>query len=383
MLRGKKIVQVNSTSTGGGVAELLSSINPFMRELGIDTRWEVMRGDECFYDATKTLHNALHGVDANLSDDCIRTYEETNRKNARMLDLDADYVIVHDPQPAAIIDYVDNRKGKWIWRGHIDMSHSQPRAWEFLRPSIQKYDAAIFSDSSFGKDDLPITQFQLPPSIDPLSSKNIQLDEDEIDKVFDKFGIDRERHVLTQISRFDWLKDPLGVIDAYRMVKRSIDCQLVLAGGPAGDDPQSKDVYEKTVEHAKGDKDIHVLLLPPLSNRTVNALQTGSSVIIQKSIREGFGLTVAEALWKRRAVVASDVGGIPKQIIDGVTGMLVHTIEGCAQRARLILRNREIGPRLGVMGHEHIRKGFLIPGHIRSMLSILIAVERGGKIETF
>ena len=379
-IRGRKILHINSTSRGGGVAELLSSIVPIMRELGIDTKWEIMRGDKTFFESTKCMHNALHGLDVKFPEDCFKIYEETNKENGRILDLDADYIFVHDSQPAALIEYVNRRKGKWIWRGHVDMSHARPEIWNYLRPYIQKYDAAIFSDSSFGKKDLTITQFQLPPAIDPLASKNVPLDEDNIQKEFDKLCIGRSKPVITQISRFDWLKDPMGVIDVFRMVKRSIDSQLVLAGGFADDDPEGELVYRKTVEHANKDKDIHVILLPPLSNRVINALQAGSDVIVQKSIREGFGLTVAEALWKKKAVVASNVGGIPKQIIDGRTGMLVHTIDGTAQKIRFLLRNKDVARRLGIFGHEHIRRSFLITKHVRSMLSILLSIGQEKRV---
>jgi trehalose synthase len=262
----------------------------------------------------------------------------------------------------------------WIWRCHVDVSHPDPAVWAFLRPYVEQYDAAIFSMPEFAQQ-LPIPQFRVAPSIDPLSEKNKPLRKEEILRVLERFGIDPGRPLLTQISRFDRLKDPLGVITAYRLVKKRHDCQLLLAGGGATDDPEGAEVLREVQEAASTDPDVHVLLLPPFSDLEINALVRGSTVVIQKSLREGFGLTVSEALWKRKPVVASAVGGIKFQIIDGVTGFLVHSVEGAANQIAQLLRDRRLRDTLGENGYSHVKQNFLLTRHVRDYLLSMLAME--------
>jgi trehalose synthase len=383
-LKGRSFIHVNATAVGGGVAELLHRIIPLIKELGVDIKWKVIKGNAPFYDFTKNLHNSLQGKGEPITKEMWKTYEEVNEENARELDLEGDCVVIHDPQPARLIDV--KKKGIWIWRCHIDVSTPDPIAWYFLKDVVERYDASIFSVSRFTQK-LSIPQFLIPPSIDPTTEKNMDLPLEYIEEVLDRFEIPREKEtlerfdipkkkpILLQVSRFDPWKDPVGVIEAYRMVKRYRDCQLVLAGGTADDDPEGEKVLEQVKEAAAGDPDIHILLLPPSSHKEINALQRAADIVIQKSTREGFGLVVAEALWKEKPVIASAVGGIPLQIIDGVTGCLVHSIEGTAYRIRQLLHNPDWARRMGEVGKEHIRKNFLITRHIRDYLALWIAME--------
>jgi trehalose synthase len=377
-LKGRKMLHVNSTSVGGGVAELLQRMVPLIKELGIDVGWSVIKGTKPFFAATKGLHNALQGQGRQLTKKDWDLWEDINRENAKKIDLDADCVFIHDPQPALLIDA--KKRGVWIWRCHIDISTPDRATWYFLKRHVDKYDAAIFSVSRFAQA-TPIPQFMIPPSIDPLSDKNIELTNEEIVEVYERFKIPMDKPVLLQVSRFDSFKDPLGVIDAFRLARKYNNCRLVMAGGTAEDDPEGGKILKEVKEKAAGDPDIHVLLLPPFSDREINALQRGATIVLQKSIREGFGLVVTEALWKKKPVIAGDVGGIPLQVIDGVTGYLVHSIEGCAYRIRQLLQNPEQGTRLGETGKEHIRRNFLITGHIRNYLALWMAMEcKGDKV---
>jgi trehalose synthase len=383
-LKGRSFIHVNATAVGGGVAELLHRIIPLIKELGVDIKWKVIKGNAPFYDFTKNLHNSLQGKGEPITKKMWETYEEVNEENARELDLEGDCVVIHDPQPARLIDV--KKKGIWIWRCHIDVSTPDPIAWYFLKDVVERYDASIFSVSRFTQK-LSIPQFLIPPSIDPTTEKNMDLPLEYIEEVLDRFEIPREKEtlerfdmpkkkpILLQVSRFDPWKDPVGVIEAYRMVKRYRDCQLVLAGGTADDDPEGEKVLEQVKEAAAGDPDIHILLLPPSSHKEINALQRAADIVIQKSTREGFGLVVAEALWKEKPVIASAVGGIPLQVIDGVTGCLVHSIEGTAYRIRQLLHNPDWARRMGEVGKEHIRKNFLITRHIRDYLALWLAME--------
>ncbi len=371
-LRGRSFLHVNSTKEGGGVAELLHRILPILTELGIEARWEVIEGNKEFFEVTKNIHNGLQGMGEPFTKEMWDVYEAMNRANAEKLDLDADCVLIHDPQPALLIE--KKKRGLWVWRCHIDISMPDTATWYLLKEYVQRYDAAMFSVASFARS-LPIPQLMVPPSIDPLSEKNIELDEEEVDSVFERFSVPRDKPVLLQVSRFDPFKDPLGVIDAFRLVRKYHDCRLVLAGGTATDDPEGERVLEKVRERAGDDPDIHILLVPPFSDRAINALQTGADIVLQKSTREGFGLVVAEALWKRKPVVAGDVGGIPLQVINGVTGYLVHSVEGTAFRIRRLLQNPKLAKEMGEAGREHIRRNFLITGHIRNYLSLWLAME--------
>ncbi len=372
-LEGKTIQNINSTAVGGGVAELLSRILPLMKELGVQARWDVIKGNERFFAVTKKFHNALHGVRVPISPEDFDYFLEVNRQNAEEMPLDGDVVFVHDTQPVALVEEKLRRGRKWIWRCHIDFTHPQPEIWDFLERFVESYDAAVFSAPAFSRP-LPIRQVLISPSIDPLADKNRDLEESVVDEVCARFNVDRSRPVLCQISRFDYLKDPLGVIKAYQLVKRREDCQLVLAGGGATDDPEGLQVLNEVKQASEGDPDIHVLFLPAASDIEINALQRASSVVLQKSLREGFGLTVAEALWKKRPVVASAVGGIPLQIAHKYSGILTHSIEGTAYWVKQLLNEPEYARRLGENGHNHIKNNFLITRHIREYLLLFLSL---------
>jgi trehalose synthase len=367
---------VNSTAVGGGVAEILARLLPLMRELGLVAQWRVMEADLPFFEVTKAFHNALHGAPFTAGPEAFEIFRDYNRRNLQKLPLDGRFVVIHDPQPAALVESRgDGDRRRWIWRCHIDLSRPDPAVWNFLEPYITRYEGAIFSSPEFARQ-LPIPQYLFYPSIDPLSDKNRELDEDFISGVLSGFGIDPHRRILTQISRFDRLKDPLGVVRAYRLVKRYYDCQLVLAGGGATDDPEGTQVLAEVCEEAAHDPDIHILELPAAAPLEVNALQRASTVVIQKSLREGFGLTVAEALWKKKPVVASAVGGIPLQIIHKHTGLLSHSVEGAAYQIRFLLSHPEIAQRLGEQGYEHVRENFLITGNLKRYLTLFVHLSR-------
>ena len=369
-LKGKTIQHINSTPVGGGVAEILSQMVPLLRELAVDTRWDVIKGGESFFAVTKKFHNALHGRKEEIGNEDFDVFRQTSDENIREMNTSFDIIFVHDPQPIALLKKkADN---KWIWRCHIDLSRANKKVWEFLMEYLPGYDSAVFSAPSFSRK-LPLRQFLIPPSIDPLSDKNKELPGEIIDNVLRKYNIPNDKPIVTQISRFDRLKDPLGVIDAYLLVKKNIDCRLVLAGGTAVDDPEGAKVLEEALEKAKDDKDIHILLLPQ-DDIEVNALQRASTVIIQKSIREGFGLTVSEALWKAKPVVASNVGGIALQVKHKYSGMLCHSVEGAAFAVKQLLNNPEYARKLGENGREHIRNNFLITRHLRDYLLLFLSL---------
>jgi trehalose synthase len=378
-LQNRVIQNVNSTAVGGGVAEILNRMMLLMRDLGVDFRWEVIKGDEKFFVITKKFHNALHGADVSISDAEISYFLEINRKNSEELLLSGDIIFVHDPQPLALVEKRCDLASRWLWRCHIDFSKPIPSLWNFLRPFIERYDAAVFSAPAFARE-LLTRQVLVSPSIDPLSDKNKDLPEEFIDKTFERFGVDRSRPVITQISRFDYLKDPVGVIKAYRMAKKYVDCQLILAGGGATDDPEGMNILETVKNEADNDKDIFVLFLPPGSHLEINALQRGSSIVLQKSLREGFGLTVAEALWKAKPVIASAVGGIPLQITHKFSGILAHSVEGTAYWIKQLIHEPEYARRLGVNGREHIKDNFLITRHIQDYLLLFLSLFFEGDI---
>jgi trehalose synthase len=369
-LKDKTIQMVNSTSVGGGVAEILNRMVPMLSELGLKTKWEVIKGGTDFFSVTKKFHNALHGRQEEITQHDFDIFMETSQKNIELLETNSDIVFIHDPQPIGLI----NKKtvNKWIWRCHIDVSNPDRKVWQFLKAFIDKYDAVVFSSPGFSQS-LPMRQFLVAPSIDPLSDKNKDLPQETIDSVLNKYGIDNQKPIITQISRFDRLKDPLGVIEAFLLVKRHIDCQLVLAGGTADDDPESVQVFEEVKEKSQQDSDIHILLLPQ-NDLEINALQMASTVIMQKSIREGFGLTVAEALWKAKPVVASAVGGIPLQIAHKHSGLLCYSVEGAAFAVKQLLNAPEYARKLGENGKEHIRNNYLLTRHIRDYLLLFLAL---------
>lgn len=369
-LAGKSIQHINSTAVGGGVAEILNRMVPLLKELGVNTRWDVIKGGEQFYEVTKKFHNALHGRQESINVRDFNIFTETSAKNIEEVNTSSDIVFVHDPQPIAL---VKKRSGnKWIWRCHIDVSSPNQKVWKFLRGYIDKYDAAVFSAPDFSPQ-LPIRQFLIAPSIDPLSDKNKDLPQEVIDEVLRKYGLILDKPMLTQISRFDRLKDPLGVIEAYQQVRKYIDCQLVLAGGTASDDPEGLKVLEEVQEKAKNDKDIHILLLPQ-NDIEVNALQRAATVIIQKSLKEGFGLTVSEALWKAKPVVASNVGGIPLQIKHKYSGLLCNSVDGAAFAIKQLFNSPEFAKKLGQNGREHVRNNFLLTRHLREYMLLFLSL---------
>jgi len=373
-LSGKTVLNVNSTFSGGGVAEILSRLVPLLNQLGVDVRWQTISGEAQFFKVTKKLHNALHGKDEPISDDEFSLFRETTKKNLNQIDFSGDILFIHDPQPVALIAKKNDIGRKWIWRCHIDISHPDSRVWEFLKQYVINYDAAVFSSPNFAQQ-LPIRQFFAPPSIDPLSDKNKELPPEAVDAVLAKYGLNRDKPLIIQVSRFDRLKDPLGVIGAFELVRKNFACQLVLAGGTASDDPESGEVLEEIKERAGGNPDIHILDIPPGSDIDINALQRAATIIMQKSLREGFALTISEALWKAKPVVASAVGGIPLQVKNRLTGLLCHSVEGAAYALRQILANPEYGRWLGHNGKEHVRQHFLIVREIRDYMLMFLTLE--------
>lgn len=369
-LKGKVIQHINSTRVGGGVAEILSQMVPLLKELGVDARWDVIKGGVEFFEVTKKFHNALHGRHEKISQADFDIFMQTSQDNINEAAIYGDIIFVHDPQPIALIK--KKTQNKWLWRCHIDISNPNLKVWHFLKGFVVNYDAAVFSAPGFSQK-LPIRQFLISPSIDPLSDKNKELPQETIDAVLRKYNISQDRPIITQISRFDRLKDPVGVIEAYRLVKKYIDCQLILAGGTAVDDPEGLKVLEEVKEKAHHDKDIHILLLPQ-NDIEVNALQRASAVVVQKSIREGFGLTVSEGLWKFKPVVASNAGGIPLQIKHKYSGLLSYSIEGTAFAMKQFLNNPEYAKKLGKNGHEHIRNNFLITRHLRDYMLLFLSL---------
>lgn len=369
-----RIVHVSSTSLGGGVAEILQKFVPLTQAVGIDTHWEVILGPNEFFQCTKEMHNSLQGKKVLLSPSQLALYEEVNRQNAeRLKDVleNADIVFVHDPQPLPLIKFTPFRKGRWIFRCHIDASKPFRMTWKYLRPFISQYDASIFSLPEFTHP-LEHPMFIIAPSIDPLSEKNRDLDPKEIENVLHLFNIDPSRPKILQVSRFDRFKDPVGVIEAYRMVKKiNSEIQLILVGSEAQDDPESEIVLKEVKRSAQDDPDIHILLLPGDSHRTVNALQRASDIILQKSIREGFGLTVAEALWKSKPVIGGNAGGIKIQLINGQTGFIVNTPEGAAFRIRTLLQHPRAASDIGARGKEYVREKFLLPRQLYEYLTVI------------
>jgi trehalose synthase len=374
-LNGLRVLHLSATAFGGGVAEILYTLIPLMNDVGVEAEWQVMLGREEFYNATKRLHNALQGNPDSLSDEEWKVYERYNALNATEIDGDWDVIIVHDPQPAAIKRHVPNKAATWVWRCHIDLSTPNPDVLARMVPFIREYDASVWHVDDYvprgvdgGFDGVHIC----PPAIDPLSPKNMALSPEDAAFVCDQFGIDVDRPLMCQVSRFDPWKDPMGVIDAYRRVIEEMpEVQLALVGSMATDDPEGWEFFNSTVAYADGDPDIHILNnLNNVGAIEVNAFQSQADVVIQKSTREGFGLTVSEALWKARPFIGGKVGGIPLQVQDGETGFLVASPDECADRSLRILREPDLGKRLGRSGKEHVRKHFLTPRLLRDWLRI-------------
>jgi trehalose synthase len=372
-LEGKRVVHVSATAFGGGVAEINYTLIPLMADAGLEVEWRIIRGQDEFFNVTKTIHNALQGDPGGLDEEQREVFRRYNAMNAAELEDGYDFVVIHDPQPVAMIDHFPDSRAKWIWRGHIDFSAPNPEVLEFLLPSIRRYDAAIFHLREYvpNASDLPECVIW-PPAIDPLAPKNMALSAEDAAYIVDQFGIDVDRPLLTQVSRFDPWKDPLGVIDAYRIVKEEFpNVQLALVGSMAHDDPEGWDYYNRTVAYADEDRDIFILSnLNNVGSVEVNAFQVHSAAVIQKSIREGFGLTVSEALWKSRPTVAGRVGGIVVQIEDGVTGWLVDSPESCAAACIEVLRDPAAARERALRGKEHVRRNYLTPRLLRDWLAL-------------
>lgn len=380
-LKGKTIKMVNSTAVGGGVAEMLNRLVPLLSELEVTTHWDVITGGNDFFEVTKAFHNALHGTSYDLSKSAQDVFLMYNEQNRARMQFDEQLVVIHDPQPLGLIRSRDKVPANWVWRCHIDLSNPDAKVWEFLRPFVELFDAAIFSSQSFARQ-LPIPQYLFYPCIDPLSEKNKELPDSQVQQVCDDFGIDRSRPIVTQISRFDRLKDPVGVVQAYKLAKKYVDCQLVLAGGGATDDPEGAAVLQEVKDEAGNDPDIVILDLPPWCALQINAIQRASTIVIQKSLKEGFGLTVAEALWKGKPTIAGAVGGIPNQIIHKLTGVLVHSVEGCAFQIRYLLTHPEFARTIGINGREHVKENFLMTTNVKRWLLLFRTLEQAKSLRT-
>jgi trehalose synthase len=373
-VKGKRMLHINSIRRGGGVAEILQHLVPLLKELGVEARWEVMEGSAPFYRATQRMHDGLQGDEGKLPDTAMETYLECTRANAAVLDLDSDVVMTHDVHPLALIDQAP-ADTRWIWRCHLDVSHPQRKVWGLLRPYVAKYDAAVFSLPQFAQP-LSLPQFLIYPSIDPLSDKNRDLAPEESQRMLTELGIPQDKPMLLQVSRFNRFKNPVGLVKAYRMVKTHHDCRLVLAGAIPPDDPDGQVVVDEVREAAGKDPDIHVLLLEANSDLQINALQRAAAVIVQQSTREGFGITVAEAMWKGKPVIGGETGGIMLQVVFGQTGYTVNSLEGTAFYARYLLNNPEVAQEMGRRGRERARQHFLITRHLGDYLALLILMGR-------
>ena len=372
-LEGRRVLHINSTATGGGVAEILNRMVPLLGELGVQSRWDVIKGGEAFYAVTKKMHNALHGREQVFDDKDFDVFLDIQENNLRQMKLDEDIVFVHDPQPIGLIKRKKEAGNKWLWRCHVDVSTPQASLWSFLRTFIEQYDQSVFSARAFSQK-LSIPQALICPSIDPLSDKNREMSEDEIREIVSRLGIPLDKPLVTQVSRFDRLKDPVGVIKVFKQIKDDVDARLLLVGGTADDDPEGAEVLEEVMNERGSDPDILVLPLPPTSHLEINAIQRVSTIILQKSLKEGFGLTITEALWKGKPVIAAAVGGIPLQVIHKYSGILTHSIEDTAHWIRQLLHNPSFARKLGENGREHVRKNFLLTRHIRDYLLLFLSL---------
>ncbi len=376
-LRGARVLHLNATPYGGGVAEILRSEVPLLQDLGLVVDWKIITGDEAFFRVTKTIHNGLQGATRELTPAERETYVTYSTRNARLLEERYDLIVVHDPQPLALLQFHGRDGARWVWRCHIDTAEPNPRVWEFLRPFLSEYDAAVFTLGGFVPPDFPIARVEIiPPAIDPESPKNLDIGPAVARRVLQWIGVDPDRPLVTQVSRFDPWKDPFGVIDAYRQVRAEIpDLQLAMVGSMALDDPEGWDIYRELQSAARSDPGVHVFTnLTGVNNVEVNAFQRLSRVVIQKSIREGFGLVVSEALWKGTPVVAGRAGGIPLQMRDGAGGFLVGTVEEAADRMLWLLQHAEEARALGARGREAVRERFLLPRLIADELQLYAAL---------
>lgn len=377
-LKGARVLHVNATSFGGGVAEILYTMVPLMRDVGLDTEWRVIMAPQEFYEGTKYMHNALQGDTVGLDSAQKEIYEAHNRLSAESLGGGFDFVIVHDPQPLLLRHFAGDLGAKWIWRCHIDTSTPNQEVAEYLLPFISQYDISVFSMHQYILNGIDCPTRVIVPAIDPLSTKNMALSPEDADYVVNQFGVEPYTPLMLQISRFDPWKDPLGVIDAYRQVKeRFPTVRLALVGSMATDDPEGWSFFTRTVEHAGDDSDILILTnLNNVGNLEVNAFQSRADVLIQKSTREGFGLTVSEALWKAKPTIGGNVGGIPTQITDSETGFLVDSVEECAERCNWVLDNPDEAKAMGRAGKEHVRTHFLTPRLLRDFLRLFTDLKQ-------
>jgi trehalose synthase len=367
-IAGRSFLHVSAGRYGGGMAEILRRLVPMLNTLGINARWEVLAGDQEFFQVSRRLANSLQGQENHLTEQMQEVYLKINQRTAQSLNLDADLVMVHDPPPAALIEH--RKGGKWFWRCYLDIAKPRQHSWSFLRRFLVGYDAAIFSLPGFAHR-LPIPQFLMSPSIDPLSEKNRPMTRHETNQILYRLGIPHDKPILLQLARFEWFKDPLGAIKAYKLVKKHQDCRLVLAGSGVMHDPEGEAVLAEVQQAVASDSDIHVLQLPPEADLEINALQRAATIIFQKSLKDGFSLAVTEAMWKGKPVIGSTAGGLAAQIIDGVTGYTVHSVEGVAFRARYLLNNPALIQRMGGAGREHVRRNFLVTRHLSDYLTLM------------
>lgn len=376
LAQGKSIKMVNSTKVGGGVAEMLNRLVPLFNDIGVKTNWDVIKGTPKFFNVTKKMHNALQGKDCEFTKDEFSEYQQTNYDNFEKMIFNEDLIVIHDPQPCELIEWRRrNIENKWVWRCHIDMSTPNEKLWQYVRHAVNQYDAAIYTMKGYAPD-LTIPVLQFFPTIDPLDDKNKELSKDYIDSVFKKYGIPRDKPIVTQISRYDPWKDPVGVIKAFKIARdMGADCRLLLVGDKAADDPETEIIMAEAVKAANGDPDIFTLLFSPSIATEINAFQRGSDIILQKSLKEGFALTVTEALWKSRPVIATNVGGIPKQVIDTKTGILCDAKNSIVETAKYIytlLNSPWYGDHLGANGHNHVKENFLITENVKRYLELLL-----------
>lgn len=376
-LKGLKVLHINSTAFGGGVAELLFTLVPLMKNVGLDTDWQVISAPREFFEITKLIHNGLQGMDIPWTTTMAKVYLDKNAENAKALEGQYDIVVIHDPQPAAILHFLKKQRRKvakkWVWRCHIDLTYSDFEIWQFLKPYVEEFDAAIFTVDRYVKEDLNMDTIAIiPPAIDPFSPKNMPLDNETIRAILNRFSIDPDKPIVTQVARFDPWKDPLGVVDAYRLMKKEVtDLQLLMVASMATDDPEGWHYFEKIARHSGEDFNIYLLSnLQGVGNVEVNAIQRSSDVVLQKSKREGFGLTVAEALWKKKPVVAGYAGGIPLQILNGKNGFLINSVEECAEKTVELLRDKSKANHMGEFGKQRVKEKFISTINLQNYLKL-------------
>lgn len=371
------ILHVNATKYGGGVAEILQNMVPLMHELKINADWKVFTATDSFFEISKKMHNALQGnMEIKFSDDEISTYISQAKSTYEQIQPKSDFIIIHDPQPCPVINFKEKKEGKWIWRCHIDTLNPNPQAWNLISEYLPLYDALVFTKKEYVKKGIKNLIFPITPSIDPFSDKNKELEQEYAREIVEKF-IPLDKPLITQVSRFDPWKDPLGVIDAYRIVKEKIPIRLALIGSLAHDDPEGQEWLEKVKNYANDDPDIYILSnLDGVADLEVNALQRISHIILQKSIREGFGMTITEALWKETPVIGGNVGGIKLQIENGINGFLVNSVEETAEKAIYLLKNPDISERMGIRGHEKVKREFLLTKHVENYLDLFSVLSK-------